>query len=222
MAFEFEKPPGFTFIPGQSVDLILPNPRETDAEGNARAFSLASAPEEGFLMVATRMRGTAFKRELADMPIDGEVEITPPGGSLTLHNNASRTAVFLTGGIGITPFRSILVHAARMKLPHRIILFSSNRRPEDAPFLRELSELQKENENFKFVPTMTNMPASSLTWAGETGKIGKAMMEKHLSGAANPIFYVAGPPEMVNGLQKMLNDSGVDNDDIRTEGFSGY
>ncbi|MEO6785095.1 MAG: FAD-dependent oxidoreductase [Chthoniobacteraceae bacterium] len=222
MAFQIEKPGGFSFKPGQWTDITLLNPSETDAEGNVRGFSIASAPEDDLLLVATRMRDTAFKRELAKVPLDTEMKITPAGGSLTLHNNPDRAAVFLAGGIGVTPIRSILLHAARQRLPHRIVFFFSNRRPEDAPFLDELEALQKENSNYTFVPTMTQLENSHRQWTGETGKIDKAMLERHLSEASSPIYYIVGPQGMVTGLQSMLNESGVDDDDIRTEGFSGY
>lgn len=222
MAFQFEKPENFTFIPGQWIDLTLVSPSETDAEGNVRGFSIASSPEENHIMVATRMRDTAFKRELMKLRIDQEVEITPAGGGLTLHNNTARTAVFLAGGIGVTPIRSMLIHASIKKLPHRILFFFSNRRPEDAPFLDELKALKKDNPNYSLIPTMTNLTHSLRHWVGETGKVDKAMLARHMEGAKSPIYYICGPQEMVNGLQGMLNGTGVDNDDIRIEGFSGY
>jgi ferredoxin-NADP reductase len=160
-AFHLEKPVGWTFKAGQFLEITLLNPAETDAEGNTRVFSIASAPHEPSIMVATRLRNTAFKRTLKSMPLDSQVKIGGPFGSLTLHNNASRPAVFLAGGIGITPFRSILLHAAQKKLPHRIFLFYSNRRPEDAPFLEELQMLQEENANYKLMATMTEMEKSN-------------------------------------------------------------
>jgi ferredoxin-NADP reductase len=148
MAFRFERPPGWTFKAGQSIDMTLADPRETDSEGNTRAFSIASAPQEDTLMVATRMRDTAFKRTLKGLPLGSTVKIEGPFGNLTLQNNAAKTAVLLAGGIGITPFRSIVFRAAREKLPHRIFLFLSNRRPEDAPFLEELQRLENDNANY--------------------------------------------------------------------------
>jgi ferredoxin-NADP reductase len=143
MAFQFDKPAGWTFKAGQFIDITLPNPAETDAEGNTRGFSISSAPEENFLMVTTRLRNTAFKRSLQEVPLGTEVKVEGPFGNLVLHNNASRPAVFLTGGIGITPVRCILVRAADQKLPHHIFLFYSNHRPEDAAFLDELEALQE-------------------------------------------------------------------------------
>src|ERR1044072_1617185 len=98
MAFRFEKPEGFAFKAGQFGDFTLLNPSETDAEGNIRGFSLASAPYESDLMFATRMRDTAFKRILKTMEIGTEVSLDAPYGSFTLHNNPKIPAVFLTGG----------------------------------------------------------------------------------------------------------------------------
>lgn len=222
MAFQFEKPEGFTFKAGQSIDMTLINPSETDGEGNGRAFSIASAPDEGMVLVATRMRDTAFKRVLGTMPIGSQVKIEGPFGNLVLHNNHARAAVFLAGGIGITPFRSILLRAGREQLPHRLFLFYSNRRPEDAPFLEELQVMQRHNLNYTFVATMTDMGRSHHPWQGETGVINQEMLAKHLKSAASPIYYMAGPPGMVKAMRTLLNSMGVDDDDIRTEEFAGY
>ena len=222
MAFHFAKPEGFQFKPGQSIDLTLINPAETDAEGNIRSFSIANAPEDADLMIATRMRDTAFKRVLRAAPLDLEVSMEGPMGSLTLHNNQAKPAVFLAGGIGITPFSSIVRHAASAKLRHQLYLFYSNRRPEDAPFMNILNELTGTNPNFHFIPTMTEMERSAAKWSGETGSISKEMLLRHLPALAGPIYYVAGPPAMVTVMRKMLVAAGVDEDDIRTEEFAGY
>ena len=222
MAFRFEKPPGWTFQAGQAIDITLLEPSQTDAEGNTRTFTIASAPYEEDLMVATRMRDTAFKRVLKAMPVGAPVQLEEPFGELTLHSDAARTAVFLAGGIGITPFRSIACSAAKEHLPHRIFLFYSNRRPEDAPFLAELQALEKENPNFKLIASMTEMEKSRRPWHGETGMIGKEMLATYLKDAASPVYYIAGPPEMVKGLHMTVHQSGVEESDIRTEEFSGY
>ena len=222
IAFHFEKPSGWTFKAGQFIDMTILAPPETDAEGNKRGFSIASAPEEPTIMVASRMRDTAFKRVLQAMPLGTEVKVEGPFGNLTLHNKATRAAVILAGGIGITPFRSILIDAARRALPHRIFVFYSNRRPEDAPFLEELMTLEGENRNYKLIATMTEMAKSHRAWDGETGKIDQALLSRHSNAAISPIHYIAGPPGMVKALHEMLNGRGVDDDDIRTEEFTGY
>lgn len=222
MAFRFEKLSGWTFKAGQYIDMTLIDPPETDSEGNVRSFSIASAPHEEALMVATRMRDTAFKRVLKTMPIGTGVKIEGPSGDLILHNNSTRTAVLLAGGIGITPFRSIVFQAAKEKLPHRIVLFYSNRRPEDASFLTELQGLEKANPMYKLIATMTEMEKSRLIWNGETGLINQVMLGKYLKDAASPIYYIAGPPAMVKGMRETLNSAGVNDDDIRAEEFGGY
>ena len=221
MAFHFEKPGGFDFKAGQFGDFTLINPVETDAEGNTRGFSLASAPYEADLMFATRMRDTAFKRVLRTIAIGTEVSLDAPYGSFTLHNNSRIPAVFLTGGIGVTPVRSIVLQAAYDNLPHKIFLFDSNRKPEESAFLKELMEAQQINLNYNFIGTMTEMDKSN-GWHGETGYINKAMLEKHVGDLTLPIYYLAGPASMVTAMRKMLNDAGVDDDNIRTEEFSGY
>lgn len=222
MAFYFDRPQEFAFKAGQYADLTLINPAETDAEGNIRTFTFANAPYEDSLMFATRMRDTAFKRVLNSMPIGTELELDAPHGSFTLHNNQSIPAVFLTGGIGLTPARSIVLQAAHDKLPHKIFLFDSNNRPEDAVFLDELMGAQKTNPNYTFVGTMTQMEKSARPWDGETGFINEAMLTRYIGDLTQPIYYITGPRGMVHAMLEMLLQAGVDDDNIRTEEFSGY
>jgi ferredoxin-NADP reductase len=173
-------------------------------------------------MVTTRMRDTAFKRVLKALPLGTEVRIEGPFGDLRLHNNASRPAVVLSGGIGITPFRSILLQAMRDKRPHRIVFLYANRRPEDAPFLDEMRALARARANFTFIPTMTDMEKSHLPWGGERGRIDQKMLAKYLTGIRSAIYYITGPAGMVKGLRIVLKSTGVDDDDIRAEEFTGY
>jgi ferredoxin-NADP reductase len=222
MAFHLEKPAGFQFKAGQYVDISLINPPETDSEGNVRSFSIASAPYEDRLLVVTRMRKSAFKRVLAILPLGTEVQIEGPMGSFTLHKNRVKAAVFLAGGIGITPFLSMLREAAEERLPQRLYLFYSNRHPKDAAFLKELEILCKVNANFVFVPSMSEEGKSSLDWPNERGFIDGEMLLRHMDGLKGPIYYVAGPPAMVAAMREMLTHAGVEEDDIRTEEFGGY
>ncbi len=221
-AFAFERPAGFEFKAGQSGDFTLLNPPETDGEGNTRAFSIASPPYEPELMITTRMRNTAFKRVLGSLKSGSELALEGPFGAMTLHNNTNRPAVFLAGGIGITPFRSMILRASHERLPHKITLFYANRTPEAAAFLDELYEQQKRNANFKFVATVDERGKSVQDWKGETGHIDKNMVNKYVSTLNGPIYYLAGPPSMVSAMQKMLNEAGGDDDDIKLEAFAGY
>ena len=223
MAFHFERPAGFQFKAGQYFLLTLIDPAETDAEGNDRTFSIASAPFESDLIVATRMRDSAFKRVLKTIPIGTEVNMEGPYGSFVLHNDASRPAVLLAGGIGITSVRSMILQAAREKLPQRIYLFYSNRRPEDAAFLEELQKMENENPHYRLFGTMTDMEKSHQPWRGETGYIHREMIAKFIEDFSAPIYYVVGPPGMVGSMRSvLLARAGVSNEKIRAEEFAGY
>jgi ferredoxin-NADP reductase len=114
------------------------------------------------------------------------------------------------------------LHVAKEKLPQRIILFYANRCPEDAAFLVELRQLEKQIQDFKLIACMTEMQKSSQSWTGERGTINSAMLEKYFKGVASPVYYITGPPAMVNAMHLMLADSGVDDDNIRIEEFAGY
>lgn len=222
MAFYFEKPEGFEYKAGQSADYTLIDPTETDAEGNTRPFTLASAPYEAEVMSATRLRDTAFKHVLKSLKVGAEVTFDAPYGSFTLHNNAKVPAVFLTGGVGVTPVRSIVLQAAHEKLPHRIVVCLANRTPEDAVFLDDLTAAQRNNPNYTFVATMTRMEKSSRPWHGERGYIDKDMLGKYIEDLTRPIYYLSGPRTMVGAMHKLLSDAGVNDDNIRTEEFPGY
>lgn len=223
MAFHFEKPDGFEFKPGQAIDVVLSPQAATPDDQSARhTFSIVSAPFQDELVVATRMRDSVFKRALKAWPIGSHVMIAGPFGSFGLHNDRTRAAVFIAGGIGITPFMSILRQATRNRLQQRLILLYSNRRPEDAAFLAELQQLAAQNDSFRLVATMTQMSASSRSWAGQTGPITEKLVKSVAGDLAAPIFYVVGPPGMVEAMRQTVNRAGIDDDDIRSEEFYGY
>lgn len=225
LEFRFVKPAGMTFKAGQFVDVTLIEPPETDAEGNTRGFSINSAPHEPNLIFTTRLRDTAFKRVLQSMPLGTFAKIEGPFGHFTLHNNANRPAILLAGGIGITPFRSMVRDVAHRKLRHRIVLFYANRRLEDAPFVEELFQYERENSNFTFVPTMTRLATPHSGWTGETGRLDEGMILRYMrrhDPITAAIYYIAGPPRMAAGLHKLLNAIGINDDDIRMEDFAGY
>jgi ferredoxin-NADP reductase len=221
MSFRFVKPADWSYRAGQFVDITLLDPPETDAEGDTRGFSVSSAPSEGVIMITTRLRDTAFKRVLQTMPIGTAVRIEGPFGDLRLHR-AKRPAVVLTGGIGITPFRSILLETIREGgLPYPVVMLYANRRPQDAAFLDELRSLAEQEPNLTFVPTMSALDVGE-SWDGERGHIDIPMIKRHLADRSDAIYYLTGPPGLVQGLRSMLVGAAVDEDDIRTEEFTGY
>ncbi len=197
------------------------DPKEMDAEGPVRTFSIVSAPHEPYLMFATRMRDSAFKRALKNAPAEMELAWDGPYGSFILHHNPAKPAIFLAGGIGVTPFMSMVKHAAHDKLPHHIYLFHSNHKPEDAPFLTDLKEFDEQNPNIHYIPTMTDLEPHH-AWNGETGIIDWNLIARNVPKAQEPIYYLAGPAEFVTAMRDMLKNSGADEDSIRFEEFAGY
>ncbi len=219
--FYFQKPPEFAFKAGQFIEVTLLNPPETDAQGNRRAYSIASAPYEKNLMIATRLRDTAFKRILRSLPPETNIDIEGPFGDFTLGKNApaEKPAVFLAGGIGITPARSIILQATQEQSPRPLYLFYSNRQPEDAAFLQELIAIQKKNSCFKLITTFTQGASAG----SEAGYINPEMIKRHLDlDRPSPTYYIAGPAAMTLAMRTMLETMKVNEDDIKTEEFSGY
>jgi len=130
----------------------------------------------------------------------------------------------MAGGIGVTPFRSIVFSAAHEKLPHRIFLFYSNRRPEDAPFLEEFQALERDKPELP-VRTHHDRPGelrAPLARQDRLHRLGNDRAESAGGALHAPIYYIAGPPGMVHAMQRTLQSAGVDTDDIRTEEFAGY
>lgn len=222
MAFYFSKPPAYAHHAGQSSQVELIDPPQTDKAGDTRTFTIASAPHDTDLMIAARMRDTAFKRVLKEAPVGTTVRISEPSGELILHEDAARPAVFLAGGIGITPFLSIIRHATHRALPHSMHLFYSNWRPEVAAFLPELQDMQRTNPNYRLIATMTEAEKSAQAWPGERGIITRELLERHLADLMEPIYYLAGPPAMTIAMVDMLADLGIDDDAIKSEEFYGY
>lgn len=212
MAFHFTKPPGFAFKPGQAVTLVLRDP-PAEANSKQRIFSLVSAPFEAELAIATRMReGSAFKRALRSLPPGAKLELRGPRGVMTLHEDRRRAAVFIAGGIGITPFMSMLRQAAHDRLAQRLFLICSNRRQEDTPFLAELQDLARQNDSIRLLARMTE----------QEGFIDGDTIRRFVGDAPAPIYYLAGPPAMVDAMKAVLRRAEVSEDDVRSEQFYGY
>lgn len=221
LLLQVERPDGFSFKAGQSIDLEIKEPPETDDLGTVRTFTIASAPHETELAIVSRLRDTAYKRSLRRLKPGAELSIDGPFGDMTLHSRSERPAVMLAGGIGVTPFRSMIMHATHEKLPHEITLFYSCRRPADAAFLEELTEVADEGDRISLVPTMTKTTKAD-EWDGLTRRIDADMLQGTLESIHEPIYYIAGPPAFVTAMQELLEELGVEEDDVRFEEFAGY
>ncbi len=220
LAVRLAKPAGFTFEPGQAIRLTIPSDAPTGA-GEARVLSIASAPHEADLTVITRLRDSDFKQAIKTLPEGTDLQIAGPLGSFTRDKSESRPSVFLAGGIGITPFLSMIrdaEHAGRLK---QTTLFYSNRSPADAAMLTELQALSATNPEFQVIATMSDVQDGN-DWDGETGRINAEMLSRHLTDLNGPIYYCVGPGTFVSAMIEMLTAEGVDKRNIRSEQFSGY
>lgn len=215
----FSKPEGFQFKAGQYGGFTLINPPITDAKGATRRLSILSAPQDPHLSVAVRVQDSAFKRVLNECPLGTEIKFAGPTGNFILHEDQSIPAVFLAGGIGITPFYSMLRTVTLDRLPYRIYLFYGNQTPEDAALLPELNLLQEQNPNVTLINTIAN---PSPHWHGETGYVSDTMLKKYIPDLNQPIFYVCGSPTMVAAIQKLLLEMGIEDTRIKVEDFPGY
>src|SRR5438876_809588 len=161
------------FKAGQYFWVTLLDPPYDDEKGPRRHISVVSSPNErGVLALCTRLRDSGFKRSLDELPVGTEVDVEAPKGSFVLPEETDRPYGFVAGGIGITVFRSMLRYIGEEGLPHRVTLVYSHRDRESAAFLDELQDLERRNERFRLVPTMTEDPG----WEGETRRIDAAML----------------------------------------------
>ena len=208
------------FQAGQYFFVTLPDVGHRDERGLRRHITVVTSPNErGVLGLCTRLRDTAFKRTLAELPVGAEVDVEQPKGSFVLPSETDRPYVFIAGGIGITVFRSMLRYIAEESLPHRVTLVYSNRDRDSAAFLDELAALERDNPNLRLVLTMTDDPG----WNGEGRRIDAELLRDHLDEELGAFTYlIAGPPGMVEGVTEALAAAGLPEDQVVSQRFSGY
>ena len=207
------------FEPGQYFFVTLPDVGHQDDRGLRRHFSVVTSPEDRVIGFATRMRDSAFKRTLRELPVGTEVEVEQPKGSFVLPDDTSRPLVFIAGGIGITVFRSMLRYIREEALPYRVALIYSNRDRDSTAFLDELRELEQEISDFRLILTMTQDPG----WGGETRKVDTQFVKDYLGEDLDQFtFLVAGPPPLVEGAQRALEAAAVPDENVVAESYSGY
>ena len=198
-----------------------------DPKGPLRSFTMASSPTEDVIQITTRIRDTPFKKKLASLEIGSTVKITSPLGKFVLPDDDSKPVVFLSGGIGVTPFRSMIRYATDKRVPSKVTMFDSNRNVENTLFKEEFDDCLKRNNNLKIVYTITEEEQSKNVeeWKGERGFINEAMLTKYLTRNEldNSIFYICGPPGMLKAMQKLLElDLNIPKLHIKIEEFTGY
>lgn len=222
IGYFFEKPKDLLFKAGQFGSFTLLDSTEINVKNKMRSLSFASPPSANDLLIATRFRNSVFKRKLNQLPIGAEIKLTASYGSFTLNEDLKSPAVFITGGIGVAPIRSIVLENIQEKVQRSITVFFSNRRPEDAPFLQELMSLASKHSRFKLIANMTRIHCSDVTWQGEIGYIDSNLLNKYIDDLLIPIYYLVGPAGFVKAMRQTLVNEGVDGINIKTEEFCGY
>ncbi len=213
-----EKPEGFEFSAGQYVEIAPENILYNDKKkGNFRDLSISSAPEDSFLSFAVRLSNSNFKKSLTEVSVGDAFLLSPAMGNFILDKKQNTSLVFLVGGIGITPVRSILRSLQLNNIQKDVHLFYSNRRPGTAVYLDEINEVGLST----FVPNMTDN-LSVEEWGGEKGVISLDMLNKYLLPSDSKMYYVVGSPIFVQKMSNILELLMIDYKNIKREDFAGY
>jgi ferredoxin-NADP reductase/nitrite reductase/ring-hydroxylating ferredoxin subunit len=225
MTFRFSRG-GIDYTAGQYAFFKLDGV-DGDAKGPIRHFSIASSPtEQDFIQISTRIRDTQYKQKLASLEEGTEISAWGPRGEFVLHEDHSKPAVFLSGGIGVTPFRSMIKFATDKQLPIKIIMFDSNRNLQNILYKDEFDRWAMQNKNFKVIYTVTEEEGThDVNWSGERGRIDMPMLERYLTKDEidNAIFYICGPPGMIKAIQELLQQGvQIPKDRLKVEAFTGY
>jgi ferredoxin-NADP reductase len=173
-------------------------------------------------MISTSIRESPYKKRLSALEVRTKLKVKGPNGKFILHEDFSKSAVFLSGGIGVTPFRSMIKYATDKNLPIKIEMFDSNRNEQNILFKNDFDDWASTNENLEIIYTLTD--EVGYDWKGEQGKIDRAMLTKYLgvNEFENSIFYICGPPAMLKAMTDLLLDTQIPKERIKVEEFTGY
>lgn len=219
--FRFDRgSPPYEWKAGQNLVMTIQGVE--GPKGPTYPFTVSSSPTEpGFLAITTLMRDSPFKRRLGAMKPGETVDLEGPEGTFVLE--PGRPAVMLAGGIGVTPFRSMLRYATDSRLEKPLVLVYSSRTPESIVFRDELGDLARRNHAIRLLHTITRPDDAKTKWAGRTGRIDGELLHEAMRGIRHPLVYIAGPPEFVRTSRTLLGaEIHLDAADIRTDEFDGY
>ena len=214
-AVRFAKPDGFRFLPVQFCGLEL----ETSQGNEEYSMSLACSPTKEYLEFGARLSESPWKKAFASLRPGDEAEIDGPYGHFVL--DEKHDALFIAGGIGITPLKGMAEYAADSKLPIRSAMVYSNRTRDDIPYAHELDELVRANPRFQLTHTLTREPEGS-SWKGRRGRIDLSLIQEAAKGLVEPRYYICGLPGMIRDAVGALLQAGVARDRLVYEAFWGY
>lgn len=214
VSVRFERPPAFSYLAGQFMFITLTQ----GTESLTRHLTISSSPTEPFLEVTKGLTGHPFADALAALAPGDEAIIRGPKGTFTL-DSQDEDVVFISGGIGVTPLRSMARYVTDTALLVRITLLYSARSEGEALFLEEFDEMRRRNPRLGGRITLTR-PGPG--WTGYTGRIDRAFIEQAVPDVRGRGFYVSGPAAMVDAMTVILREMGVPDDRVRREYFPGY
>jgi ferredoxin-NADP reductase len=196
--------------------------REPDARGNVRTFTLSSSPTEDMIMITTKQGRSSFKRALFGFRKGDGIEVRGPVGSFTFQKDSPGPYVFIAGGIGITPFRSMIKYALDKKLPQRITLLYCARTQEEFVFRKELDEWKDRHPPLSILYTVTHPIPGLPPWDGRIGRIDESWIRDHAKDERATRYYVCGSGGMVDEMTALLTRMKIPSQAMHFEKFSGY
>jgi glycine betaine catabolism B len=209
-SFIFEPVQPTDWQPGQYFHYVLPH-EHADDRGTERWFTNAAAPSEGHVMISTRIdaeRSSSFKQALLTLRPGDEIETDGPEGDFTI-TDETRNYIFVAGGIGITPFRSILAEADAQKQKLNVTLLYANR-DHEIPFSEELDKFAHNNPNLR------------IEYIVQPDRINAEVLKQHIEAVENPLVYISGPEPMVKDFSQLLTDLGLPPEAVKLDDFPGY
>lgn len=209
--FSFPKPSNFTFIPGQYFEWTLPH-KKTDSRGNRRFFTISSSPTEEKLSIAVKFyeNSSTFKNKLLSFSKGDKIIATRLSGGFTLPKNTNEPMVFIAGGVGITPFRSMVQYIVDKNIKVDIILIYINKTKEEVVFEDLFTKAEKNGVKTTYFLTE------------QKGHLNKEEILKIVPDFSKRKFYLSGPQLMVQNLKDMILNLGVKRSSIKTDFFPGY
>ena len=209
------------FKPGQFITIFVDVDINGEKTKQSRPFSISSSPNnKEFIEISVKVYPDSVTAKAIHNLKEGDiVTIMGPGGRFIYDESKGRNLVLLAGGNGVTPLRSITHYVLDNNLDVNVTLIYSNKTPEDIIFRKEIDELTKKHKNFKRIFTITRVNESKSKWDGNVGRINAELIRSSVEELSSAIFYVAGPPQMVEDIVNVLKDLGIEDFKIHAEEF---
>lgn len=211
------------FVPGQYYEIKL-DVKNPDERGDSRVFTISSSPtNKEFITITTRIIQSSFKLRLDELQPAEMVQFNGPWDDLNFDEKDTSPHVFLAGGIGVTPYHSIVSYGIDKNINTPMILFVSWKTRDEMVFDDFFRDANNHLENFSYVPTLTvEEGLNPGNWDGETGRINEEMLRKYILEIPISKYFISGPPVMVKALKEIVEGMGVPKERIIAEEFEGY